>query len=1436
MHRLHAIRPSAAIAALSLLVTLAVTASPLSAAQAATTTVSSVDFEDGTTGTWTQSGGDGSTLAVIDDDTKVASIARTADYVGLESPTGIFEPDTTYTLSMRMRLAEGTPGTTSARFVMKPNYTWIGNTSGVSADAWTTVTGQFTVPAGADPATLSAYLGTGDLSGGETAYTYLVDDILVTTTEDTGDGIVVPPGFVGGGAINPTTTPVAAAQGLGDVAALTFDDGPNGQDTSDLLDFLDAQDIDAVFCVIGQNIEAPGGAAMLQRIVAEGHTLCNHSTGYADMGGWSEQQVADDLIENLDIIRTALGDPTAAVPFFRAPNGSWGATPGVAVELGMQPLAVVNTISDWETQDVPTLEANLRAAIAPGEIVLAHDGGGDRSGTVAAVQSVVAEYLADGWEFTLPVGTPPASNTVVLSTGFEDGLDGWIAREVEAGSHSVATTTDDAHEGVQSAAVTARTSQGSGIGFPITDELTAGVTYDVTAWVRFGEGQTTDDIVLSLARTTDGTTSYDNLLTFTGVSNSGWTEVSGSFTPSSFDTALLYFETAYDGGATGNTSDFYVDDIEVRTAAPALIQDLTPIKDTVPFPMGVAIDSRETVGASAELTLRHFGQITAENYMKPEAWYNAAGEWSPNASEIGAVMDFARDNGLDVYGHVLVWHSQTPAFFFQHEDGTPLSTSEEDKQILRDRMREHIFNVAEYLSTGWGEFGGDNPVTAFDVVNEVIDDSAAYADGMRRSEWYRILGEEFVDLAFQYADEAFNETYADASADRPVTLFINDYNTEQAGKRGRYLALIDRLLDRGAPVDGIGHQFHVSLAMPVENLEQAIVDASELGLIQAVTEFDVTTGVPESQAKFIDQGYYFRDAFDVFRAYASEMFSVTVWGLIDSRSWRDSSGGPLVFDDALQAKYAYYGIVEPDGSEEPLPPRSRTANVFAGAVALDDSATSSPEWDRLPLHSLGSAGAFQLRWSEDALTAYVTVDDAVAEAADGVEIEIGSATYAVGRDGTGDAPAVVTERGDGYDIVVEAPLDGAAINDTLQADVRVVDGSEVSGWNTPGALGTLTLVEELSFASIPEAGDAPVIDGERDAAWDGAAVLTTDKEVSGTGGAIGTFHTLWRDQTLYLYAEIADPVVDVTGSDPWIQDSVEIYLDAGNAKNGAYRYDDTQIRINAENVVSFGTGDETFQANRVDSATSIVDGGYVVEVAISLLEYGGEGTFHGLDVQVNDAAAGARQAIRNWADPTGAGYQSTARWGVAELVSAGMPFSDVDESLEHYEAIQWMWENGLTTGFSDGTFRPYAPIGRDAIAAFLYRLEAPEGYEAPTTPVFSDVTPTSTEFYTEISWMGESGISQGFSDGTYRPLSRTSRDAMAAFLYRLAEVDGYEAPAAPLFSDVTASGSEFYTEISWLAEAGISTGWSDGTFRPLRPVTRDAFAAFLYRYMEGGDS
>ncbi|GAB3546183.1 hypothetical protein GCM10027404_06020 [Arthrobacter tumbae] len=117
---------------------------------------------------------------------------------------------------------------------------------------------------------------------------------------------------------------------------------------------------------------------------------------------------------------------------------------------------------------------------------------------------------------------------------------------------------------------------------------------------------------------------------------------------------------------------------------------------------------------------------------------------------------------------------------------------------------------------------------------------------------------------------------------------------------------------------------------------------------------------------------------------------------------------------------------------------------------------------------------------------------------------------------------------------------------------------------------------------------------------------------------------------------------------------------------------------------------------------------------------------------------------------------------------------------------------------------------------------------APTPSPFIDV-PQNNRFFTEITWLAAEGISTGYDDETFRPLQPVNRDAMAAFMYRFAGEPDFVPPAVSPFKDVTPT-TKFYKEITWLASEGISTGYDDKTFRPLQPVNRDAMAAFMYRF------
>ncbi|SDQ20961.1 polysaccharide deacetylase family protein [Actinopolyspora saharensis] len=184
----------------------------------------------------------------------------------------------------------------------------------------------------------------------------------------------------------------------GRTAALTFDDGPDPRNTARMLDVLDEHHVEAVFCLWGEHVRQH--PELVRRIVAEGHTLCNHTMRHENMSTWSPAAIRQNLRATNAAIHEAA--PGAEVRYFRAPNGAWGETPRVAAELGMQPLGWRLSVGDWNRPGADVLVRRLREGIAPGGVVLLHDGGGDRGQTVEAVSRFVPWAREAGWEFTLP--------------------------------------------------------------------------------------------------------------------------------------------------------------------------------------------------------------------------------------------------------------------------------------------------------------------------------------------------------------------------------------------------------------------------------------------------------------------------------------------------------------------------------------------------------------------------------------------------------------------------------------------------------------------------------------------------------------------------------------------------------------------------------------------------------------------------------------------------------------------------------------------------------------------------------------------------------------------------------------------------------------------------------------------------------------------------
>ena len=179
--------------------------------------------------------------------------------------------------------------------------------------------------------------------------------------------------------------------------------------------------------------------------------------------------------------------------------------------------------------------------------------------------------------------------------------------------------------------------------------------------------------------------------------------------------------------------------------------------------------------------------------------------------------------------------------------------------------------------------------------------------------------------------------------------------------------------------------------------------------------------------------------------------------------------------------------------------------------------------------------------------------------------------------------------------------------------------------------------------------------------------------------------------------------------------------------------------------------------------------------------------------------------------------------GGAAGVAVSSGFSDVGPSHPFREAIAWLVSEEITTGYADGTFRPGAPITRQAMSAFLHRFG--QSTSTAQDSAFSDVS-GANPFVAAIEWMAFREITTGYADGTFRPGAPISRQAMAAFLQRFWAPTAQGEPAG--FSDVSAQ-HPFAAEIGWLAGSGVTTGYADGSFRPSGTVTRQAMAAFLWR-------
>jgi peptidoglycan-N-acetylglucosamine deacetylase len=179
---------------------------------------------------------------------------------------------------------------------------------------------------------------------------------------------------------------------------LTIDDGPSPVYTPQVLAILRQYRVRAAFSMVGENVSYYPGVA--RDVLAEGHLIVNHTWDHADLTGLSAAKTRAEIDQAATEIHAATGE---APRLFRAPYGAW--TPAAlryCTAAGLTPLDWSVDPRDWSRPGVKAIVKNILATTQSGSIILEHDGGGDRSQTVAALKIVIPRLLDEGYRFAIP--------------------------------------------------------------------------------------------------------------------------------------------------------------------------------------------------------------------------------------------------------------------------------------------------------------------------------------------------------------------------------------------------------------------------------------------------------------------------------------------------------------------------------------------------------------------------------------------------------------------------------------------------------------------------------------------------------------------------------------------------------------------------------------------------------------------------------------------------------------------------------------------------------------------------------------------------------------------------------------------------------------------------------------------------------------------------
>lgn len=791
-----------------------------------------------------------------------------------------------------------------------------------------------------------------------------------------------------------------------------------------------------------------------------------------------------------------------------------------------------------------------------------------------------------------------------------------------------------------------------------------------------------------------------------------WTKFSGTFNvPKTADQIVIrIIEQGTDYGQGKCVKGAYcvtgVSMKKITQPKPEIEKDIPDWKESVTKSLGndsiagTAIMSSEISDDTLmELVEKHFNAVTLGNELKPDALFNYQIGQSvdcktitfkgtelkvPVVNDKDENLDFSRademlnkilewnnanpNNKIRVRGHVLVWHSQTPEWFF-HED-YDVAKPYVDKETMNRRLEWFISSVFDHYFGKAANGKYDGLFYGWDVVNEAVngntyrddkvipDESDTSTSDTRHgsnSMWWRVYkSNEFIINAFKYANQY---------APEDVELYYNDYGETDNTKCEGIVKLINDVKHAaGTRLDAFGMQAHYNVdgfsAAQFKSVAKKYAQAA--GKVQlteldfkASSTYDGTAATKESE--YTKMAYCHKNLYEAIKALKNEGTNVsglTVWGVIEPNSWLHSQsnvgGGangsaqcPLLFDGNYKAKPAYWAYVDASQLKPAIQKvtitEAKDGNIAGETYTIDQGEVQAefiPVWD--------AAG----------LTVQVKVKDTTANDADAVTVYVDPKNSA--SDITPDKVTVTrtaaAEIAGGYQATVKVPMENLKVAQQIGLDVVVNNDGKTESFNDLTgnqessskyyAVATMKPgIEKIPYGTIS-------VDGEEDAAWNNAVniPLTINKGSEASANA----KVLWDDDNLYVYATIKDAVLDKTGAQTHEQDSLEVFIDEDNGKTASYGEDDKQYRINYDNEQSFNG--KKCLAENVKSKTKTIDGGYVVEAAFKWTDIKpANGTKIGLEFQINDAKGGKRTGTLSWYDETGMGWSGSNVYGTVEL-------------------------------------------------------------------------------------------------------------------------------------------------------------------------------------------